>query len=216
MIMETNLMTEKKQRKPMSPEHKAKIAAAHRAKFNDPEYKAMHKARSAAASKKWHSDPENAAKFAQRSSERMKKRHAEGNWKGEGGRSAMSSRTIKKALETHKEMYRQMAKDRYADGLGINSEKSKAAKVAANKWIMKAAKDALHSETNYNEVYREAHLRLRREMPYDGPSDGADYHEYIKKLGTATVNSPECRKVADDFMRVAIPRFAKKWHEQKR
>jgi hypothetical protein len=216
MMMETNLITEKKQRKPMSPEHKAKIAAAHRAKFNDPAYKAMHKARSAAANKKWHSNPENAAKFAQCSSERMKKRHAENNWKAEGGRSGISSRGIKKALDTHKEMYREMAKDRYAAGLGINSDTAKSAKVAAGKWIMKAANEALHSETNYNEVYREAHLRLRREMPYDGPSDGADYHEYIKKLGTATVNSPECRKVADDFMRVAIPRFAKKWQEQKR
>jgi hypothetical protein len=208
-------MTEKKQRKPMSAEQKAKIAATHRAKFNDPEYRAMHKARSAAANKKWHSDPENAAKFAQHSSDRMKKRHAEDNWKAEGGRSGISSRGIKKALDTHKEMYRKLAKDRYADGLGLNSDAAKAAKVAAGKWIMKAAKDALHSETNYNEVYREAHLRLRREMPYDGPSDGADYHEYIKKLGTATVNSPECRKVADEFMRVAIPRFAKKWQAQK-
>ena len=216
MIMETNLMTEKKQRKPMSPEHKAKIAVAHRAKFNDPEYRAMHKARSAAANKKWHSNPENAAKFAQRSSEQMKKRHAEGNWKAEGGRAGISSRGIRKALDTHKEMYRKMAKDRYDAGLGINSDTAKSAKAAAGKWIMKAALAALHSETNYNEVYREEHLRLRREMPYNGPSDGADYHEYIKKLGTATVNSPECRKVADDFMRVAIPRFAKKWHEQKR
>jgi hypothetical protein len=144
----------------------------------------------------------------------MKKRHAEDNWKAEGGRAGISSRGIKKALETHKEMYRKMAKDRYAAGLGLNSDAAKSAKVAAGKWIMKAAKDALHSETNYNEVYREAHLRLRREMPYDGPSDGADYHEYIKKLGTATVNSPECRQVADDFMRVAIPRFAKKWKAQ--
>jgi hypothetical protein len=212
--METNVMTDKKERKPMSVEQKAKIAAAHRAKFNDPEYRAMHKARSAAASKKWHSDPENAAKFAQRSSDRMKKRHAEDNWKAEGGRAGISSRGVKKALETHKEMYRKIAKDRYAAGLGLNSDAAKSAKVAAGKWIMKAAKDALHSETNYNEVYREAHLRLRREMPYDGPSDGADYHEYIKKLGTATVNSPECRQVADDFMRVAIPRFAKKWQDR--
>ena len=212
--METNVMTDKKERKPMSVEQKAKIAAVHRAKFNDPEYRAMHKARSAAASKKWHSDPENAAKFAQRSSDRMKKRHAEDNWKAEGGRAGISSRGVKKALETHKEMYRKIAKDRYAAGLGLNSDAAKSAKVAAGKWIMKAAKDALHSETNYNEVYREAHLRLRREMPYDGPSDGADYHEYIKKLGTATVNSPECRQVADDFMRVAIPRFAKKWQDR--
>lgn len=214
--MEINVMTEKKERKPMSAEHKAKIAAAHRAKFADPEYRAMHKARSVAANKKWHSNPANAAKFAQRSSDRMKKRHAEDNWKAEGGRAGISSRGIKKALDTHKEMYRKIAKDRYAAGLGLNSDAAKSAKVAAGKWIMKAAKDALHSETNYNEVYREAHLRLRREMPYDGPSDGADYHEYIKKLGTATVNSHECRQVADDFMRVAIPRFAKKWQAQKR
>ena len=52
--MEINVMIEKKKRKPMPAEQKAKIAAAHRAKFNDPEYRAMHKARSAAASKKWH------------------------------------------------------------------------------------------------------------------------------------------------------------------
>jgi len=208
-------MTEKKQRKPRSAEANAKMAATMRAKFDDPEYRAMHKARSAAANKKWHSDPENAAKFAERSSERMKKRHAEGNWKADGGRSGISSRGIKKALEIHKEMYRQMAKDRYAAGLGINSEESKAAKAAASKWIMKAAKDALHAETNYNELYQEAHIRLRREMPYDGPSDGADYHEYIKKLGTATVNSPECRKAADDFMALAIPMFAKKWQGMK-
>lgn len=208
-------MTEKKQRTPRSAEANAKMAATMRARFADPEYRAMHKARSAAAIKKWHSNPENAAKFAQRSSERMKKRHAEGNWKAEGGRAGLSSRGVKKALNTHKEMYRKMAKDRYAAGLGLNSDTAKSAKVAAGKWIMKAAHAALHLETNYDELYRDAQLRLRREMPYDGPSDCADYYEYIKKLGTATVNSPECRKVADDFMRVAIPRFAKKWQAQK-
>jgi hypothetical protein len=213
--MQTNVMTEKKQRKPMSAEHKAKIAAAHRAKFADPEYGAMHKARMVAGIKKWHSNPKNAAKFAQRVSERMKKRHAEDDWKAEGGRSGISSRAIKKTLEAHKEMFRKLAKDRYDAGLGINSDAAKSAKVAAGKWIMKAALAALHSETNYNEVYRDAHLRLRREMPYDGPADHADYYEYIKKLGTAIVNSPECRKLSDEFMRVAIPRFAKKWHEQK-
>ena len=216
MIMETNGMTDEKERKPMSAEQKAKIAAAHRAKFADAEYRAMHKARSVAANKKWHSNPENAAKFAQRSSERMKKRHAEGDWKAEGGRAGISSRGVKKALDAHKEMYQKMAKERYAAGLGLNSDTAKSAKVAAGKWIMKAALAALHSETNYNEVYRDTQFKLRREMSYNGPSDGADYYEYIQKLGTATVNSPECRKVADDFMRVAIPRFAKKWQAQKR
>jgi len=208
-------VSEKKQRKPRSAEANAKAAATLRARFADPEYRERHRQISKAAREKWLSIPENAAAFAAQSSERMKKRHAEGNWKAEGGRSGLSSRSIKKALETHKEMYRQLAKDRYAAGIGLNSEESKAAKAAASKWIMKAANDALRAETNYNDAYREAHLRLRREMPYDGPSDCADYYDYCKKLGTAGVNSPECRKIADEFMVLAIPRFAKKWQERK-
>jgi len=208
-------MTEKKKRKPRSAEANARAAASLRARFADPEYRKQHQEKSKAGRQKWLSIPENAAAHAMRSSERMKKRHAEGNWKAEGGRSGISSRAIKKVLETHKEMYRQLATDRYAAGVGINSEESKAAKANASKWIMKAANDALHSETNYNDVYREVHLRLRREMPYDGPSDSADYYEYCKKLGTAVVSSPECREVADSFMRTAIPRFAKEWQERK-
>lgn len=207
-------MTDKKTRKPRSAEANAKAAATMRAKFADPVYRELHREKSAAATKKWHSDPDNAAKFAQRSSERMKKRHAEGNWKAEGGRSGISSRAIKRTLDAHKDMFRQIAKDRYAAGIGLNSEESKAKKAAANKWIMKAAKDALHTETNYNQLFAEVHNRLRREMPYDGPSDSADYYEYIKKLGTATVNSPECRRCADEFMSLAIPRFAKEWRER--
>lgn len=208
-------MTEKKQRKPRSAEANAKAAASIRARYQDPEFRARLKEATAEARKKWFSIPENAAAFAKQSSDRMKKRHDEGNWKAEGGRSGISSRAIKKALETHKEMYRQVAKDRYDAGLGINSEESKSSKAAASKWIMKAANDALHAETDYDEAYREAHLRLRREMPYDGPGGDADYYDYCKRLGTAVVNSPECRKIADEFMSLAIPRFAKIWQERK-
>jgi len=209
-------VTEKKKRKPRSAESNAKAAATLRARFADPEYRERHREASRAGRAKWFSIPGNAAAFAAQSSERMKKRHAEGSWKAEGGRAGLSSRSVKKALESHKEMYRQLAKDRYAAGLGINSEESKAAKSAASKWIMKAANDAMRTETNYNEVYREVHLRLRREMPYDGPSDCADYYDYCKKLGTAVVNSPECRKIADEFLSSAIPRFAKQWQERKK
>jgi hypothetical protein len=115
----------------------------------------------------------------------------------------------------HRELFTAAAVERYASGVGINSDEGKAKKAAACKWIMTQAQEALHTETDYNLVYTEVQARLRREMPYDGPQEGSDYMEYLRKLGLATVSSPECRSIADAFLSEAIPRFAAEWKKRR-
>lgn len=162
---------------------------------------------------KWHRDPKNAEEFAKRSSERMRRRHADPEW--QEVRDARSSRTLKRTWLEHRDVFVEYARERYAQGLGLNSEEAKRNKAAAGKWIMKKCREALLVETDYSEVFKSVQERLRAEMPYDGPKEGSDYQEYSKKLGAAVVNSPECRAIIDPFMSEAIGRFAKKWQRKK-
>ena len=87
---------------------------------------------------------------------------------------------------------------------------------AMNSWIMKAAGNALRTETEYTELFTATQARLRAEHPYNGQIPSADYYEYCRMLGTLVVNSPECRALSDSFMREAIPRFTAEWHTKKK
>ncbi len=82
-------------------------------------------------------------------------------------------------------------------------------------WVMKAAGKALRTETNYPELFAAAQARLRAEHPFNGQIPSDDYYEYCRMLGTLTVNSPECRALADSFMSDAIPRFTAEWQSKK-
>lgn len=207
-------------RRKQSPETIAKRVASLRAWAEaNPEAYAAKIAAQVAGSKRWRAIPENAAKISKMHSERMTRRHAEGDWKQEGGRSGISSRTMKATWEKHREHLTAVAHERYAsmveNGTGLCSTDSMARKAKASKWIMKQAQGALHAETDYDEVYAEVQARLRRECPYDGPPTGEDYMDYLRKLGRDVVNSPECRELADSFMAKAIPRFAAEWKKKK-
>lgn len=81
-------------------------------------------------------------------------------------------------------------------------------------WVMKAAGKALRTETNYPELFAAAQARLRAEHPFNGQIPSDDYYEYCRMLGTLTVNSPECRALADSFMSDAIPRFTAEWQSK--
>jgi hypothetical protein len=147
----------------------------------------------------------------------MKRRHTDPEFQER--RDARSSRTMKANWEKHRNTFTAQSIERYqrmaAEGSGICSDDSEARKRLAAKWIMKRAQEALHTETDYNEVYAMVQARLRREMPYDGPAESADYYEYCSKLGRAVTLSPECREIADSFLAEAIPRFAAEWRKHK-
>lgn len=202
-----------KQRK-VSPETRAKQSAAMKRKYANPEFAARHAETMRKVISEWHSDPKNAAAFAKRSSERMKRRHADPEW--QKVRNARSSRVMKQNWENNRDLFVQQSIDRYQrmkeTGTGIVSEQAESRKRKANAWIMKKASRALHSETNYNEVYAEVQERIRNEQPFDPKGD---YYEYLKWLGSQVVNSPECRQIADTFLSKAIPRFAKEWQQRK-
>ena len=108
-----------------------------------------------------------------------------------------------------------MAVERYVQGIGISSDGAMANKATANRWILKQAQAALHAETSFNAIYADVQARLRLEMPYDGPLDSSDYHDYLSKLGSAVTHHPEIRAIADAFMSEAIPRFAEEWRRLK-
>lgn len=208
-------MAESASKRRASPETRAKMSAAAKAWYSDPAKKAGWHEATAAATKRWHADPENAAAFAKRSSERMKRRHHE-DTEFQERRNERSSRVMKANWEKHRDLFTRQSAERYQAmleaGTGLLSDEAKARKVEANKWILKQATGALHTETDYNEVYAEVQARLRREQPF---SPGEDYYEYCKWLGNAVVMSPECRQIADAFLGEAIPRFAKEWNARK-
>lgn len=209
----SNLRSGQKQ----SPEVVAKRAAGIRAMYADPERRARGEARRREALKKWLENPANAALRAKQSSERMKRRHADPEWQKK--RDARSSATMKRTWEARREhmlaaqaqSYQQMVEN----GTGICSDEAKQNKATANKWIMKRAWEAMMAETDYSKTYGEVQMRLRREMPYDGPQEGSDYIDYLQKLCRAIVSSPECRAIQDSFMSEAIPRFAEEWKKRK-
>ena len=201
-----------------SPETIAKRSQAMKAVRADPERRAAWHAATAAAIKKWHTDPANAAAFAKRSSERMKRRHTDPDFQKR--RDERSSRVMSANWQRHRESFIQQSIDRYermaSEGTGLLSEEAKAKKAVANKWILKQAQAALHTETDYDVTYTEVQARLRMERPYDGPQEGSDYLEYLQWLGRSVVNSPECRAIADDFLSRAIPHFAAEWNTRKK
>lgn len=200
----------------VSDETRAKRSASLKAKHADPEFAAKWRAKNAAAVAAWHSNPDNATAFAKRSSERMKKRHGDPEW--QKVRNERSSRTMKKNWETYRDLFTAQSAERYIRnielGRGINTGEAEAKKRTAAKWIMKQAQAALHTETDYNEVYAAVQAKLRREIPYDGPQGTADYFDYLRKLGSLVTNSPECREIADGFLSTAIPRFAEEWRKK--
>jgi hypothetical protein len=207
-------MSQAKKGRKQSPETCAKRSQALREKWaNDPEGRARLNEASAERMRQWRADPVNAQACAERASERMKRRHADPEW--QKVRDERSARTMKATWLKHREHLIAVAVERYASGVGINSPEARARKAAACKWIFTKAQEALHTETDYNAVYAEVQARLRQEMPYDGPQEGSDYMEYLGKLGRETVNSPECRTLADTFMSEAIPRFAAEWNKRK-
>ncbi len=178
----------------------------------DPERNARWTAAAAEGSRRWHADDDNATAFAQSSSERMKRRHADPDW--QKVRDERSSRTMKANWDKHRDAYVRAACDRYARGVGINTAESERRKVLAARWIMKHAQDALHTETDYDEVFARVQRQLRTETPYHEATHG-DYQDYSRALGTRVANSPECREIADGFLSEAIPRFAAEWKAAK-
>lgn len=196
-----------------SAETVAKRSNSLKAVRSDPERNAKWTDAATQGLRRWHADPANAEAFATLSSERMKRRHTDPEW--QKVRDARSSRTLKAVWETHREQFIAASIDRYARGIGLNSEEANAKRDEAHRWIMKKAQEALHTETDYNLVFADAQARLRREMPYDGPLEGSDYMEYLGKIGRATASSPECRQLSDTFMSEALPRFAAEWRRRK-
>lgn len=206
-------MSEAARNRKASPETRAKMSAAIKAKYADPAYAERRRNSGAVAIRKWHADPDNAAAFAKRMSDRMKLRHTEPEFQER--RNARSSRVMKRNWENYRELFTQQSADRFHAGIGIATPESEAKKRIASKWILKKANNAMHAETDYNEVYAVVQARIRREFPYDGPGETADYYDYCKKLGYMVTTSQECRAIADPFMSKAIPRFAKEWQARK-
>lgn len=196
-----------------SDETRKKQSDSARLMHSDPEWREQWLVRQREWQVEWHKDPKNAADFAQRSSERMKKRHQDPEW--QKVRNARSSRVMKENWAQYREEYTQRAAEQYQqmerDGTGLLSEKALERKLQATKWIMKRANEALHSETEYNEVYAAVQARIRIEQPFEE----GDYIDYCRWLGTQVVNSPECREIADGFLSGAIPRFAAQWQNKK-
>lgn len=200
------------------PETVAKRAATLKAIRADPARNEAWKKNAAAGLAKWLAAPANAEALARRSSERMKQRHTDPEFQKR--RNERSSRVMKENWQQHHDKFAAMAGERYAEseaaGTGINSAEAKARKALAAKWIMTKAQEALHTETDYNAAYADVQARLRREFPYDGPSEAADYYEYCQMIGRLTANHPELRAIADPFMSAAIPRFAAEWRALRR
>lgn len=90
---------------------------------------------------------------------------------------------------------------------GICSEEIRTMTANINKWVLKKAREALELETDFVQIWTDTLERLRREMPYDGPLGTADYFDYCSKIGKAMTADPALRKIQDDFMKEAIPRF---------
>lgn len=200
-----------------SAETNAKLAASLKAWAEaNPEAARKKKEAMVAGRRKWLSNPENAAKMAKAASERMKRRHQDPEFQKR--RNERSSRTMKKTWETKRDVMMDAAHKRYAamaeNETGICSKESIAKKNAASKWIMKKAKEALRTETDYNDVFNRTMARLREEMPYDGPQTSSDYIDYLRQLGVATTSSRECREIADRFMSEAIVRFSAEYRKR--
>jgi len=198
----------------VSDETKARISAAQKRNYADPAYAQRHAEAARSGIKKWHSDPDNAAKFAKRASDRMKRLHADPDF--QVVRDVRSSETMKRNWEKYRGLFTAQSIARYQrmiDGeYGLWSKDALKNKKAACKWIMQSASEAMHNETNYNEVYAEVQARIRSEQP---PEPDGDYYEYLKWLGTQVVSSRECMEIANAFMALAIPRFAKAWNARK-
>lgn len=184
-----------------------------RAARADPDRNARWNAAVAAGIRRWHADEDNARAFAKRGSDRMKRLHADPEW--QKIRDERSTRTMKANWDKHRDAYVRAACEKYARGVGINTEESERRRVAAARWIMKRSVEALHDETDYDEVFTQVQHRLRAEMPYDELVHG-DYRDYSRELGTKVVNSAECRAIADAFMSLAITRFSAEWQAAKR
>lgn len=103
--------------------------------------------------------------------------------------------------------YKLMAKNK----TGICSEWSRSVTAEIGKWVLTKAKEALVAETTFIDLWNSVQSRIRREIPYDGPSGTSDYYNYLKKIGKAITADPEIRAMHDNFMREAIPRFHSEW-----
>ena len=200
--------------KMQSEETKAKRIASLKITRNDPERKAKWDAAVRVGLEKYMSNPDNRAAVSARSSAHMRKLHTDPEFQKR--RDERSSRVLKAVWVNHRDKFTQYAVERYARGEACNSEEGKRNKVIAAKWIMKKAQEALHTETDYDAQYAEVQAQLRREMPYDGPLDSSDYFDYLQKLGKAVVNHPDLRKLQDEYMKNAIPKFSAEWRAKKK
>ena len=196
-----------------SAETRAKMRASHKLLNKDQEYKKRRMSAAIKGIRNWHADPKNAEKFSKIASERMKKFHQDPEYLKR--KSERSSRVMKETWSKHRELFISQAIERYErmkkNGTGILSEDAKKASAKANKWIMRNAMDALHNETNYNEVYAQVQARLRKEVPF---IPGNDYYEYLRWLGMEVTQSHECREIADAFIPQALSKFAKEWRDK--
>lgn len=204
-----------KRGKKQSPEIIAKrMESIAKWRRENPEADAARQAKCADALRAYTQTPE----FAQASSERMKRRHQDPDWAAE--RDVRSSRTMKNNWQKYRRQYEKMALERYSkmadEGSGICSDSAKANKKTATKWIMQQAQDALHTETDYDEMFASIQAQLRRETPFEGDRSGADYVEYCREIGLATANHPDLRHLADSFMSDAIPKYAAEWNSRKK
>ena len=95
--------------------------------------------------------------------------------------------------------------------MGICSDEVKVRNANAAKWVMKKARAAMEAETDFIALWTDTLERLRRETPYDGPSDCSDYFDYQRRIGKAMLSDPALREIQDSFMKHAIPRFYAEW-----
>lgn len=197
-----------------SEETKAKRSASMKQTMSDPVRKEARSASARAALSKLWDDPEFRARRSQASSERMRQRHADPAW--QRIRDERSSRVMKANWEKHRDIFTQQALDRYERGVcSLNQGEAEERKRAAAKWIMTQAQASLHSETNYDEVFRNVQARIRSEHPFYGDTESRDYYEYCQKIGKMVTSHPECRAIADQHLGIAITRFSAQWQAKK-
>lgn len=164
----------------------------------------------------WLSVPENSAAVAKQASDRLKRLHADPVW--QKIRDERSSRVLKDVWARHRDEFISGARIRYLASreakTGINSPESEAKRNIAAKWIMTKAQEAMHTETEYDAVFKDLMTRFRQQIPFDATGSESDYNDYCRKIGYLVTTSPELRSISDAFLADAIPRFAKEYRAQ--
>lgn len=203
-----------KKRGPQSPELIAKRAAAIKLASAKPEVKARRSVAMKAAIARAMADPEKRAARSAASSAWMTSLHQDPEFQAR--RNVRSSRVMKANWQDPKIREVLMAHAAEQGGRHLQTPQAIAKKTAANRWILKNVLAERGAATNYNEKFAETLERVRREMPYDGPQEHSDYQEYCSRVSHIVGMDPHLRRIHDEFVKEAIPRWAALWQERKK